>query len=162
MHAFIGYSFFGKKYANELCILPKRPDCNFKQTLVHINYARGWEKCLKSFKTIHSAIVKILPYSWLIISYELICKLIICKLAHYDIICIGLYNLPMHDQTLTQHEAKKNKLFDYPLITFQRVGRSVGIFFFFLTFSIKLARVEANIEDILTRHRTFIQHTNER
>ena len=29
------------KYANELCILPKRPDCNFKQTIVHINYARG-------------------------------------------------------------------------------------------------------------------------
>ena len=23
MHAFIGYSFFGKKYANEICILPK-------------------------------------------------------------------------------------------------------------------------------------------
>ena len=31
MHAFIGYSFW-LKYANELCILPKRPDCNFKQT----------------------------------------------------------------------------------------------------------------------------------
>ena len=28
-------------------------------------------------------------------------------------------------------KAKKNKLFDCPLITFQRVGRSVGIFFFF-------------------------------
>ena len=62
------------------------------------------------------------------------------------------------------HKAKKNKLFDCPLITFQRVGRSVGIFFFFFffTFSIKLARVEVNIEDIITRHRTFTQHTNER
>ena len=60
--------FFWLKYANELCILPKRPDCNFKQTIVNINYARGWEKCLKSFlKTIHSTIIKILPYSWLII-----------------------------------------------------------------------------------------------
>ena len=39
----IGYSFLGGlKYANELCILPKRPDCNFKQTIVHINYnAKG-------------------------------------------------------------------------------------------------------------------------
>ena len=24
---------FWLKYANELCILPKRPDCNFKQTI---------------------------------------------------------------------------------------------------------------------------------
>ena len=32
---------FWLKYANELCILPKRPDCNFEQTIVHINYARG-------------------------------------------------------------------------------------------------------------------------
>ena len=32
------------------------------------------------------------------------------------------------------HKAKKNKLFDCPLITFQRVGRSVGIFFFFFFF----------------------------
>ena len=30
-------------------------------------------------------------------------------------------------------KAKKNKLFDCPLITFQRVGRSVGIFFFLLS-----------------------------
>ena len=50
--------------------------------------------------------------------------------------------------TAFEAKAKKNKLFDCPLITFQRVGRSVRIFFF--TFSIKLARVEANIEDILT------------
>ena len=84
---------FWLKYANELCILPKRPDCNFKQTIVNINYARGCDKCLKSFKTIHSTIVKILPYSWLI-----------CKLAHYNIIHIGLYNPPMHHQTLTQHD----------------------------------------------------------
>ena len=32
---------------------------------------------------------------------------------------------------INNHEAKKNKLFDCPLITFQRVGRSVRIFFFF-------------------------------
>ena len=37
------FFFFLLKYANELCILPKRLDCNFKQTIiVHINYnARG-------------------------------------------------------------------------------------------------------------------------
>ena len=64
-----------------------------KQTIVHINYARGWDKCFTSFKTIHSTIVKILPYSWLI-----------CKSAHDNIIRIGLYNPPMHDQTLTQHD----------------------------------------------------------
>ena len=34
-------------------------------------------------------------------------------------------------------QAKKNKLFDCPLITFQRVGRSVGIFFFFFFFTFK-------------------------
>ena len=47
----------------------------------------------KSFNTIHSTIVKILPYSWLI-----------CKLAHYNINRIGLYNPPMHDQTLNKHD----------------------------------------------------------
>ena len=99
IYACIHWVFFfflggGLKYANELCILPKRPDCNFKQTIVYINYnAKRWDKCFKSFKTIHSTIVKILPYSWLI-----------CKLAHYNIIRIGLYNPPMHDQTLNKHD----------------------------------------------------------
>ena len=35
---------FWLKYANELCILPKRPDCNFKQTIVNINYEKEGEK----------------------------------------------------------------------------------------------------------------------
>ena len=33
------------------------------------------------------------------------------------------------------NKAKKNKLFDCPLITFQRVGGSVRIFFFFFLLS---------------------------
>ena len=67
MHAFIGYSFLVKicKWA---MYFTQKADCNFKQTIVNIDYARGWEECLKSFlKTIHSTIIKILPYSWLII-----------------------------------------------------------------------------------------------
>ena len=76
--------------------------------------------------------------------------------------CYHIWRRVIEPTDLFVGKAKKNKLFDCPLITFQRVGRSVGIFFFSFTFSIKLARVEANIEDILNRHRTFIQHTNER
>ena len=52
MHAFIGYSFLSWNiYANELCILPKRPNCNFKQTIVHINMQEGEKK--KKKNTIH-------------------------------------------------------------------------------------------------------------
>ena len=40
----------------------------------------------------------------------------------------SIFGRLLKDET---NKAKKNKLFDCPLITFQRVGRSVGIFFFF-------------------------------
>ena len=62
MHAFIGYSFFwgGLKYANELCILPKRLDCNFKQTIVHIDYAEGEINVLSSLKQSIKPLLKFL------------------------------------------------------------------------------------------------------
>ena len=54
-------------------------------------------------------------------------------------------------------KAKKNKLFDCPLITFQRVGRSVGnFFFFFFTFKcwmLKLCSIWTDSYNSTSLHR---------